>query len=315
MIGMNPQSHGEVHVDSGTVELTSDAGAIVGGKGTGKLYVGSQDAPGKIHAASAAGAPVVVRATTDAYGLLQGWGEVGTGGALVNNGKVIGDGFNHLRNLDLSNFAVVNNTIDNPAYGNSGWFVQRGGSLTLPPIQILSGTHVYTWGENSNDPTLDLVNSMRFTVHDQPTPTQLSISLRTIATADPVDIVDVPMNVAILGLWHFSAQQFDPSAVDVTVRYNSAVVDAYAPYSSQDSLRLFASDGLAWHTASSLWVDPENKWIGGDFNGGVKYVAVAFDGSGNQVVVSVPQVPEPAGLFWLGAAFLLVKRCRKSACP
>ena len=55
---------------------------------------------------------------------MQGWGSVGTGGTLVNNGRVIADGFEHLRALDLSGFSRVVNTIDNPPGGNNGWFVQ-----------------------------------------------------------------------------------------------------------------------------------------------------------------------------------------------
>ena len=73
------------------------------------------------------GVPLIVRANIEADGLLRGWGNVGTGGELVNNGQIIADGFDHLRTLNLSSFSSVNNTIDNALGGQNGWYVQRGG--------------------------------------------------------------------------------------------------------------------------------------------------------------------------------------------
>jgi hypothetical protein len=44
-------------------------------------------------------------------GKVQGWGTIETGGPVVNNGKVVADGFDHLRDLDLTNMGPVQNSL------------------------------------------------------------------------------------------------------------------------------------------------------------------------------------------------------------
>src|SRR5207302_1621630 len=114
------------------------------------------------------------------------WGDVQLTGPLVNNGKVIADGFNTDRTLDLSHFSNVRNDIENPTEGGThGWIAKRGGALRLPPVTVRKGTGTYTWGENADDDIIDLVNAVRFTARDAKYPGQVSIAL---LSADRNDI-------------------------------------------------------------------------------------------------------------------------------
>jgi hypothetical protein len=274
-------------VDSGNVELTTTAALEVGAQGSGRLILGSADAPGSVHAASALDVPVIVRATPEAHGLVQGWGTLGTGGTLINNGRIVADGNGQIRTLNLTDFARVENTIDNPPDGTNGWYAQNGGSLQLPPVQIHSGA--YTWGESPTDPTLDLVNSLRITVHNQPQPAAVSITLQSINTdaetiyASPH--VALPKDISLLSLYHVAPagysysysfgglSQFALAPVEVAARYNAdglSLADG-----SEGALELYAYNG-AWYSADSIEVDAANKVITGNLDGGLIYLAVGL---------------------------------------
>ncbi len=320
VVGNQPDSQGEVHVDSGAIVVgrpNMTAGVAIGYYGSGRLYVGSQDSPGALHPASEVEAPLIVRATENARGLVQGWGVVNTGGELVNNGRVVADGFDRSRTLDLSGFASVSNTIDNAPEGDNGWYARRGGQLILPAIAIEPGTHSYTWGESPADPQIDLVNSLRFTVHDQPVATSLAITLRSLVAADSSD-VHLPAELSVLSLWQFHALAFEPASVDVTVRYTAATATDFTV--SDRSLALYASNSTGqWALANSLWLDANNKQIGGDFIGGVRFLLVATQSDSYTLTertgqdlpgeVFRPVVPEPGGLMlWVGVVIFLRRR-------
>ena len=210
LIAAAPSSSGEIHLNS--------AALVVGAQGPGKLLIGSADSPGIIQSAAGPEIPMIVRATPDAQGLVQGWGTISTGGELINNGKIVADGYGHLRSLDLSDFSSVSNTIDNPPDGTNGWYAENGASLTLPPIAVAPGTHTYTWGENPLDPTLDLVNSVRFTVHDQPTPAKVSITLKSPQAA-AAEIAQPPGNVKVITEWEFDATDLNSQLIQFATRY------------------------------------------------------------------------------------------------
>jgi hypothetical protein len=115
---------------------------IIGNSGTGILTLSGD---------GLSGGNLVVRNTSDVAGIFQGQGAVGMTGTLTNNGRIIADG----GTLDMSGFASVTNTIDNTT--TNGWFATNQGKLTLPAIQVASGAHTYTWGENPGDEAPSLV--------------------------------------------------------------------------------------------------------------------------------------------------------------
>src|SRR5262249_30130734 len=145
-----------------------------------------------------------------------------------NNGVVTGDGFGHNRPLDLSGEKNITTTPGVGPTGQKGWYVQRGGQIKLPTIPIQPGTHSYVWGDDANATMPSLVNSMRLTVHDQPSAAKLDVTLRTIALDDPLDII-LPEQVSIVGLWQFNSDAFDPTAIDLLLRYDDAAANTFYP--------------------------------------------------------------------------------------
>jgi hypothetical protein len=317
-IGAHPGVHGEVHVGGGTISV-GEGGVTVGAEGSGALYLGTPTLPGHIHPMPGISAPFIVRATPGAQGFVQGWGAINTGGTLINNGRIIADGFHRLRALDLSGFRAVTNTIDNTPDGDNGWFVRRGGKLRLPTLRIEPGTRTYTWGERDDAP-LDLVNSLRLIVHDQPTPANLSISLRTIALADPLDLT-LPTEISIIGLWQFdSTDDFDPARLDVLVRYNDRAANTFWP--GESAVQMLAYRDGDWRIASNLSRDTLNNWIAGEFPGSIHYLVVGVPWDSDPLIPSAlsrititpptSTVPEPSTMLLAaaGIASLLLRRRR-----
>src|SRR5207247_3319760 len=143
--------------------------------GDGILKLGGDNSSAQIAEGNLVHTSLVVRARDGGSGTLSGWGEVGLTGVFTNNGDVIADGFNHNRTLDLSQFTRVTSKIEHPdGGGNHGWIARDKGAIKLPPIHVHAGTDTYTWGENPDDPVIDLVNSVRLTVHNAEYPGELS---------------------------------------------------------------------------------------------------------------------------------------------
>ena len=328
LIGVQPQSQGEATIESGTVEIAS--ALQVGVLGTGKLILGSPELPGNIHAASGLEPPVIVRAAPEAKGVIKGWGTIGTGGALINNGQVVADGYGQPRTLDASYFSTVTNTIDNPPDGTNGWYAIDGGRLVLPPIQVQTGTHAYTWGESPTDPVLDLVNSVRFTVHDQPAPASVSISLDSV-TISPETNRELPgaQQFGVVSLYQLAGDRFaTASGVHFVVRYDRAAAMQTIYSGSESQLKLYGAVDGRWVAADGVVLDSTNNLIAGDFSGSLQYVAVGlplgsasidytidatnpvFTSSIRPGTFAPPSVPEPTGLGLLviGGAIAAARR-------
>lgn len=278
-IGKHRGSRGRLSIGNAEVRVTDPLVPIeIGAQGSGVVYLGTQDEPGSLVTANGAQSRLIIRASEDARGVIRGWGDVESTGIMINNGRVIADGFDHLRSLSFHSFTRIENTIENPREGSNGWFAQRGGRIELPSISVEPGTHTYTWGESANDPILDLVNSVRFTVHDQATPASLAITLRTIALADPLDI-PLPTEVALFGLWEIKSKQLDPAAMDLMVRYNGEAASAFGY--GEIALQLLAYTDTGWQSAEEGWIDLSTRIIGGRFEGGIQYFAVALKWNGD----------------------------------
>jgi hypothetical protein len=295
-LGVMPASQGLLHVANGEVRLNSSGGGVtVGVEGTGRLVLGSPEAPGRVIAdSSTVSAPILIGATDTARdSFVQGWGTLGTGGALINNGRVVADGHNLSRGLDLRNFTSVGNTIDNPANGGTlGWFASRGGRVELPTLRLdAAPVQTVTWGESNDDATLDLVNSLRLTIYGQSEPADVDISLRTVAAREPLD-VELPSGVSVLSLYEIASEGLNPSEIDVLIRYNDAAAAAFYPGESALQLMAFEADG--WQAVSELWLDRENKWIGGTVDGPFDLLAVTlpWDWSGGILVDEPPVLPD-----------------------
>jgi hypothetical protein len=215
---------------------------------------------------------------------------------------------------------TTSNDNANVTPSSPGWYVQGGGQVALPPIAIQPGSGTYTWGDSNDKSQIDLVNSVRLGVHDQPTATQLAISLRTVALQDPLDIT-LPGQTSVVGLWQFDhASTFDPSSVDVTVRYDDNATATLLP--GAEALQMFAYEDGTWRAASDLSRDSWNDLISGKFGGSFDYLAVgvpwnadaALAPSASAAVNGVTPTPEP-GLIAVGAlasGLLMLRRHHRS---
>ena len=192
----------------------------VGRDGVGNFFFGNAFGTGSIAetGVSSRGINLTVRATTAASGTFQGWGVVGLTGTLNNNGRIIADGYETERTLDLSLFGSVGHTIINAT--NNGWFVQNHGKLLLPNVPVITGSKSYTWGQAASDATPDLVNAMHIAFSNVLSSGSVSIALLA------VDRTDVPSlgNFQMLDIWQITPTgglAFD--SANLTIRYDDAL--------------------------------------------------------------------------------------------
>jgi hypothetical protein len=186
---------------------------------------------------------------------LSGYGTPTVNGTLTNNGQIIADGGGVNRTLDLSHIRALHNTIDNPTtHGINGLFARNHGKLLLPPIAIASTTSTYIWGDQADDATIDMVNSLRFTPNHITRDGNITIAL---LAADRSDIPAVPAGHGIVGLWSFdSSAAFD--SLDMTIRFDDSI------YKNDSSLQLWQFDG-AWQriTDPTFHIDSSSNLISG----------------------------------------------------
>jgi hypothetical protein len=226
-----------------------------------------------------------VGAGRNSSGTVRGWGgSVGNGGAFVNNGRVIADGKGQDRALVFGGYSAVLNTVDNPPGGRNGWFAENGGRLFLPKIPIAPGTHAYTWGESADDSQLDLVNSVRVTLHDAQSPGKLEISL---LDKNRADVPTLPAGHTFIGVWSFDPGATFASGVDLTVRYDDGL--AHKLGLNENVLKLWRYDGSQWvRILDGFSRDPDNNLLSGHADGAMSFFAVS--------------APEPAAVVWVGVA-------------
>ncbi|HVT89274.1 MAG TPA: RNA polymerase sigma factor [Tepidisphaeraceae bacterium] len=306
------------------ISVTSSAITIgVGGAGT--VLLNSPDIGATIsEMPGAQGSVLYVRATATGQGTLRGFGVVQITGPVVQNGKVIADGFGSDRSLDLSSAQIVVNTIDNSAIdGRNGWYARQGGSLLLPAIDV-APDKTFTWGEDQQDTTLDLVNSVRFTPHGQGSG---EVKLSLLDSVDN-DAPALPGGRQALALWKLDSSM-DMSSIDLLVRYDSAMLSVWR--ASEGELALWEFDG-AWRpiTDSSAGIDANQNLIWATAEGNPTYFATALlpddptvvSSSDSLVVpsnpltlplpVTIQSTPEPAisGFVVFSLAGLLFTRRR-----
>jgi hypothetical protein len=305
-IATKPGSTGEYVLTSGQLQLdvtpaTPKTPAIqIGGRGKGTFNLGNSGTTGQIYQVGGGSASVVVRGTPTGDGSLVGWGRVKLPGVLVNNGQVVADGYRHERTLDLSSFSGVSSSIENPRFGGtSGWFARREGELKLPAVHVNAGDGTYTWGENSDDLQIDLVNSVRFTMHSMRQAGSVAISLLSPLRDD---IPTLPTGHHFIGVWSFDGSDLgDFSRTDLQVRYDDALASELGL--DEQILKLWRFDPATMQWArindASFARDTVDHILSGTAVGNFTYFAVS--------------APEPGtiALLSVGVSTLLMRRrCR-----
>jgi hypothetical protein len=309
-LGVEPGSYGEYRLEGGELifkpgRTPADGkprvtGLQVGDKGDGVFLLGDAFTTGQVNAGyDAAGTSLVVRGDPTGTGVFRGWGRVSMGGFFDHNGQAVADGYGVDRALEFAGFRYVGNSIDNPAArGTAGWFARDHGKLMLPPFRVQPGTGTYTWGEDPNDPTLDLVNSVRLTLHDVQKAGLLRVSL---LSKDHVDVPALPKGHTFIGVWRYEPGTLASGAVDLTVRYDDQL--AHELHLNANILKLWRYDGGQWirmdHDAT-FWRDADQHVLGVTMpSGGFEFFAVS--------------APEPGalGVVLFGAAAALLRRPRR----
>lgn len=224
---------------------------------------------------------------------LVGWGTLQTVRRLDQNGQVIADGLGSDQTLDLSAAQAIENTRDNPrTNGFNGWFAQRRGKLVLPSIPFEAGSHTYTWGESPADPVLDLINSMRITLHGAHADGSMTLSL---LAPDRADVPSLPNPRTIVGLWQLDGLEAD--SLSVAIRYDDIL--AHQLGVDESSLTLWGFDGTWRPLTDHFSLNSYDHLISADGHP-VTYLAV------------VGSVPEPGllSLMAVAAGLLLARRTR-----
>jgi hypothetical protein len=305
-IAIQPDSHGTYNLANGGLQIKTrptdkPAAAIsIGGEGQGAFNLGNSDRTGAIYqSASGGSSSVIVRSDPGGAGSLRGWGWVNLTGALVNNDQVIADGFDKDRALDLSSFAWVTSTIENPrCNGTSGWFARRKGQLALPALGYMAGTSTNTWGDDNGDPMIDMVNSARLTVVNAQRSGLVRIKL---VSSLRDDLPTLPDGHHFIGVWSFDGSDLGSfDGVDLQVRYDDALAKQLGL--DEDILKLwqYSSTQKSWIRINdeSFVRDTFDHVLRGHAGGDMSYFAVS--------------APEPSAVMMLivasGAAVLRRRR-------
>jgi RNA polymerase sigma factor (sigma-70 family) len=234
-------------------------------------------------------------------GVIKGYGTAQSASELNHNGQMIADGSGQERTLDLSAVRVIKNSIENARTGHNGWFAQNKGKLTLPAVAINNGRA--TWGEDSNDSQLDLINSVRLSVNSDVVG---RIKLSLLAT-DRTDYPALPGTLKPIGLWQVEPIDLVLADLDVMVRYD---VDLASDLHLNGELNLWGFDG-EWKLADARSVDSHNRLVRGQL-GNIDYFAVA---GSVQAPLHINGTPEPAAMLGLVCAgLMLARRRRRSGC-
>jgi RNA polymerase sigma factor (sigma-70 family) len=317
-LGVEPGSLGEYFLDGGELifkpaprgsragkggaaggDTYQTTGLLVGDKGTGVFHLGDEDSTGSVNTRwTSPGSSLVVRGDPSGVGVFHGWGRVSMGGIFDHSGQAIADGFGRDRALEFSGFRYLANSIENPTTGGTaGWFARDHGKLVLPEFRVGAGTGTYTWGEDAADPALDLVTSVRLTLHDVAAPGRLQVSL---LSKDNGEVPTLPTGHTFIGVWKFDAGQLEYGDVDLAIRYDDGL--AHELKLNENVLKVWRYTDGQWVRIKdqTFWRDVDQNLIGATAPaGGLQFFAVS--------------APEPAAfaLVGLAAAAGLLRRPRR----
>ncbi len=243
-----PGGSGTYNLLGGELRFTGNAGrtlSLAARDGSATFRLGDAVGTGTIRELPGAeGVDLNVRENVSGTATFQGWGTAALTGTLNNNGRVVADGYGTDRTLDLSTFSSVTNdlTIVQSDGTQAGWYAQNGGKLTLPPVEVETGSNSYNWGEDAADASLDLINSVRMDLTSVASGGSFSIDLLAADRAE----VPAAGELLLLGVWDFKPPTgFDAQAADLTFRYDNL---------RADELGLDEPDVYAYNLGSESWV-------------------------------------------------------------
>jgi hypothetical protein len=244
--GMYQLNSGELLVKSGTPE--SPHRVTIASAGDGLFLLGNESRSGQIaETGDGVGSDLVIGRMRMGTGELRGWGAVKLSGALINNGRVVADGYGQDRTLDMSSFTLVRSDFAQRSDTPRGWYAKNGGKLELPAIAVSAGTATYTWGDNNDGAPIDMVNSARVTLSNASAQGAMQIAL---SATDRSDVPALPSAHTFIGVWDFSLIGAQVEGVDLLVRYDDTLARAL---------------GLD-ENVLKLWTNQDGMWIRHDYD-------------------------------------------------
>lgn len=260
-IGRNANSTGIYNLYGGVLSVTNSNNSfqhvLVGEEdnSSGVLNIGSAETPGVIENNLVGGAAfrLYVRNKSSAEGTVRGWGTAGFT-AVINNGRIIADGYGVDRDLDIS--GTVSSSIANTE--DNGWFAVNGGRLKLQETSV-ARNDTYRWGFGSGAP--GLVNSLTMDLVGE------AGVLRGMLLAADRD--DVPTHsFKPLAFWDFGDAPYSAAA---TIRYDDEEAERMSV--DQSALVVYQHDGTCWVPRKAV-VDTANKLISADLHAPLGKIAV-----------------------------------------
>ncbi len=157
-----------------------------------------------------------VRNNASATGVISGWGKI-HGGTLYNNGKIIADGENVARDLDLRYYHTAANLGSTTMRDGSGWYAINKGRILFTAHSFYANQ--YLVGDRSQNYTLILANCARITVSGLQTGNWNCFLL----APDHPDVPKIGFALkSVKSIWNFESPAF--TSASVTFRYDETAV-------------------------------------------------------------------------------------------
>ena len=254
-----------------------------------------------------------VRSSAESKGTVIGWGEVGLRGQLINNGRVVANGYGTSRALDFSSVGDglffpgpvipspqnnrVTNNIENEVGENNGWFAKDKGKLILPMLQIGAGNGRYNWGEGIDDIQIDLINSVSMGFEDS-TDGFLSVSLLDTNYKDVPGMSQFAIsdsNWKCLGVWSFEPLDgLDFSSVDLVFRYDDTLIEPGIDEEKYVRVWKYYEGIDIWKDVTTGLADASSKLVYANDIKSLSYIMIT--------------IPEPATINLIGLGILILMR-------
>ncbi|OGV64726.1 MAG: hypothetical protein A2498_13475 [Lentisphaerae bacterium RIFOXYC12_FULL_60_16] len=239
-----------------------DRSIRVGATGRGLFLMGDADGTLSVEQKTA-GAGMTVRVTAGSAGECRGWSDngitnrFGLTGPLIQNGRMVADGYGTDRTLNLTGMASLASTFTNGVAESNGWFAVNRGKLMLPPVTVSASAA--NWGEPAADTQPDMINAVRWTFTGA-TSGKLSGVLLATDCAD----VPGPGQLQMISVHGFTGVSGFTSGA-MTLRYDPFA--AAARGIAETDLKCFRWSGSRWQYLESM-LDVDNKLIavGGQTN-------------------------------------------------
>lgn len=278
---------GTAVVHRGSKSTSASRGITVGKTGKGELYVGNATTPGRVvETGQGEGASMIVAETASATGTVRGWGEIGLTGSLVNNGRVIADGYGQDRSLDISSFGQLLRTL--PDRPQAGWYATNHGKLIFPSQQVVPEKSRYDFGDTVAGEQGSLVNSLAMNFENVRAPGELSVSL---LSPDRQDVPELPLDQSLVGVWAIDAGTTLFDDATLAIRYDQNIIPSVLV---NPQVQVWRFSGQGWELDDQVFTFSPNDLVVTSAYSGESFIGLSLveggilNASSNVYVAAVP---------------------------